>query len=684
MPLQAHCAKVKANPKVFVEELAAQVQALIAAHPPALIHQVQGVNGYFNIRLNRNAGFQLLAAHILGAAEKYGHSTKMSGKKVIIEHTSSNPNAPLHIGNLRNSILGSIMANIMKAVGYDVKQLFYVNDLGAQIGLTACVYSRIYTMVRPALKIDQWIGMVYAVANTMGELQVLLKSFSLKPVAAIADNAEKVAELCAAHAADGAEAQAKIAEYCGILVDLRRRQPDLVNTCVEVLEGVNIKGEAGKLNLAYEAHDPKAVKLYRKMTCDCLSGNQETLDTYDVRHDRFDYESELSWEGSSAAVLDAMKRSPYVVAPTQCNKEGKPEGGYLNLAQFITDSGLPVGKGGYQEEYPPLYVLRPDGSTLYTFRDCVYSLKKCDQADLVWNVICSEQNLAQEKVYLALKLLSPARAERLYHASYDLVKLPEGRMSGRRGKYVLADDLYEELKEAVREVMNQKYAITDGSAPAAPAPAPVAAPAAPATAADAAAAAPAPRAPVTADFFERVSHEVSTACMKYALVSASSRTIITFNMAKVVDFNDASGPFLLYNYARICSIFRKFESRVVAANPAMALCPLSQVQWGLLEDPQEWELLIEYLITFPDVVWAIAVPAMPARPALPQFSAHLLCDHLVSLVRLFSSYYKRVKIINPDPAQAPLMHARLWMCRLVQQVLGNGMKLLTMHPLDQM
>lgn len=47
------------------------------------------------------------------------------------------------------------MANIMKAVGYDVKQYFFVNDLGAQIGLTACVYSRIYPLVEPTLKIDQ-------------------------------------------------------------------------------------------------------------------------------------------------------------------------------------------------------------------------------------------------------------------------------------------------------------------------------------------------------------------------------------------------------------------------------------------------------------------------------------------------------------------------------------------------
>lgn len=203
-------------------------------------------------------------------------------------------------------------------------------------------------------------------------------------------------------------------------------------------------------------------------------------------------------------------------------------------------------------------------------------------------------------MYLALKLLSSSRAERLFHASYELVRLPEGRMSGRRGRYVLADDLYEELKEAVHAVMEQKvahrvprgvvrlweticevlkriavnqslrvqYVVTGASTPAG-----VAAPA-PATAATAAStddkAEDKPeRIPVrpvvqvhvnleclplcvlsfrSADFFAQVEHEVSTACMKYALLSSSSHNVITFNMAKVCSGSGdvGNGPCLRY------------------------------------------------------------------------------------------------------------------------------------------
>ena len=205
------------------------------------------------------------------------------------------------------------------------------------------------------------------------------------------------------------------------------------------------------------------------------------------------------------------------------------QGGYLDMSAFIAEQGFKTGKGGYQkarsaaafvrdkpltsvlcpQDYPPLYVLRPDGSTLYTYRDVVYSFKKASSADLVLNIICSEQDLAQQKVSLAMAMLNPAMTGRQYHVSYDLVRLPSGRMSGRRGRDLLADDLYEELKEVIRTTMRDKYA-AKGEA-------------------------------VTDEFFNSVTHEarslaqcgrakratdvsacqVSTAAMKYALLSVS-------------------------------------------------------------------------------------------------------------------------------------------------------------------
>ena len=126
---------------------------------------------YVNLKMNRPMVFEATMKAVARRGGKFGHTDAAKGKRVIIEHTSSNPNAPLHIGNLRNVMIGAHLSRMMKACGHDVKEAFYVNDLGAQIGLTALAYSRIYDKMTPFMKIDHWIGAMYAVMNTCQELQ---------------------------------------------------------------------------------------------------------------------------------------------------------------------------------------------------------------------------------------------------------------------------------------------------------------------------------------------------------------------------------------------------------------------------------------------------------------------------------------------------------------------------------
>jgi arginyl-tRNA synthetase len=249
----------------------------------------------------------------------------------------------------------------------------------------------------------------------------------------------------------------QLEEYVSIFEDLKERQPALFNALLEEcsLSFGSIKKEGAELNLAYERNEPWAVEILRKMVVADLSGMQETLDTYNIRHDAFDFESELGWEGSNLEVLKVFQQTPYFVAQSACNAQGKPEGAYLDLDRMLKDRGVPQGKKGYQPNYPPLYLLRPDGSTLYVFRDVVYSLKKAAQAHLVLNVIAMEQNVPQEKVALAGDVVRPGLSRLQQHVSYELVKLcndegKEIKMSGRRGRYVLADTLYQDLKHHIQ------------------------------------------------------------------------------------------------------------------------------------------------------------------------------------------------------------------------------------------
>ena len=196
-------------------------------------------------------------------------------------------------------MIGAHLAKMQAACGWDVTQAFYVNDLGAQIGLTALAYSRVYDKIKPYMKIDHWIGAMYAVMNTCQELQTVgVDPGASRMPCAAGKEAVEALQAAPRAAAAGDEKKVKgIEEYFDIYQDLRERfEPMMVVILEDVRKVGDIKTEAGKLNLAYERQEEWAIKIFRKMVVDCLTGVQQTLSTYGVQHDRFDFESELGWE----------------------------------------------------------------------------------------------------------------------------------------------------------------------------------------------------------------------------------------------------------------------------------------------------------------------------------------------------------------------------------------------------
>jgi arginyl-tRNA synthetase len=207
---------------------------------------------------------------------------------------------------------------------------------------------------------------------------------------------------------------------------------------------------------------------------------------------------------------------------------------------------------------------------------------------------------------------------------------------------------------------------------------------------------------------ERISHVVSSAAMKFTLLSVSPRAELIFDVVAAADPSQASAPFLLYNYARFCSILRKFEQNVegksseniiveipeegnenensnqtkeVQIKTFPPLCALGDVKWELLKEQAEWQLLMKAL-QFTSIVESVGNPRVPERPQLPLFPVHLLPDYLCTFVNDFSSYYKVTRVLQPQNPE--LTHARLWLIRLLRQVLGNGLRLMDITPLEEM
>eukprot|EP01095_Lingulamoeba_sp_RSL-Kostka_P008073 TRINITY_DN2643_c0_g1_i1.p1 TRINITY_DN2643_c0_g1~~TRINITY_DN2643_c0_g1_i1.p1 ORF type:complete len:719 (-),score=263.43 TRINITY_DN2643_c0_g1_i1:205-2361(-) len=624
-----------------------------------LIQRVEFINGFLNIFLDRPTVFKAGMKVINEKKENFGKCSLHKGKKAIVEHTSANPNGPLHVGNLRTAVLGSHLSKLLEWVGYEVKQHYFVNDLGAQIGTTVLGFSKIYNKIEPTLKIDQWIGIIYAVMNTLSDTQkqgidnndLLYKK---------KEDAFNFFEGVIGNAEDPKKIK-KLKDLQSTYCSLYERFPVLVNALNEETKDLNIHSEAAELNLRYEENESGAVKLFRSMVINCLSGTQQTLDHFDIKHDCFDFESELGWEGSNDVVMETLTKSPYFVPPTK-KHESKQEGGHLLLSNFISDSGFKIGKKGYSKDFPNFYVLRVDGSTLYTFRDVVYSIKKVKQADLVLNVIASEQNLPQEKVNLTLQLLGlyEAKNKSQIHVSYEIVKLlkngNEVKMSGRRGQYVRADDLYNELKEEGQkfilsraEEKNKPIDLND---------------------------------PKQRKFVEQTSHELASASTKYALLGTGTRHIIKIDIDKVVNGEDKTASFILYNAVRFNSLNYKFQAGLDKGIYQPLPETLDDYDYSLLDEPTEWYLFMKYIIPFPNTVLSAACPNIPLSPQLPEYHTNRLIDYCDGLAREYSKYYKNNKILIQDNQEK--LAARLLLSNSLKTVLFNAMNILTIKPLDKM
>lgn len=182
--------------------------------------------------------------------------------------------------------------------------------------------------------------------------------------------------------------------------------------------------------------------------------------------------------------------------------------------------------------------------------------------------------------------------------------------------------------------------------------------------------------------------------MKYALLSCSCQTQISFDIAKITDFEDASAPFILYNSTRLSSVITKFDG-LVQSGVSRTLPALSEVDWSVVDNQLEWEILMEFVMSFPGLLKeaASADRPMPKPPQLPEYGTHKVCEFLNNMTRKLSSYYgpKGVRIL-PHKSQTTMvtidqqkpLHARIYLMKAFRQVIDNGLNKVMIKPLRKM
>lgn len=489
--VSAQLSKVCAQTGKSVEEL---VSVLSPRQLPSMLAAFSVKNTFLNFTVNLQEYSKLVESSLFFYGDEYGSVPSERRLKIIVEHTSANPIHPLHIGHLRNAILGDALARLLRSRGHDVRTHFYIDDVGLQVTFAALGFRVAGSFERG--KPDHFVGDVYTMVNLLLEVE------KLKGELRSARDPGRVAEI-----------NAKLSEYTARLHEYSKRHPEAFNKLVDEVGRLSqdIERVARSLGERYEKSEEEAVRAIRSVVERCLVGIRQTLDRLGIRFDSWDWESEITvWSGATHRVIARLMETGLVETR---------DGALVFRADLLASDPEIRRRAGIAEglTVTPMTLTRSDGTTLYVTRDIAYSEWKLARADLVVNVIAAEQTLAQAQLRLALYALGHEDiGQRLIHYSHEMVNLPGVRMSSRRGVYISADSLVDEAVGRAKVEIEKRGLGTEEDA-----------------------------------------ERVGIGALKFYFLSSSPSKVLTFSWERVLDFEQNSGPFVQYSYVRAASILRK-------------------------------------------------------------------------------------------------------------------------------
>jgi len=271
-------------------------------------------------------------------------------------------------------------------------------------------------------------------------------------------------------------------------------------------------------------------------------------------------------------------------------------------------------------------VLRSDGTSVYVTQDIGTTVLKQEEFHpdrQVW-VVGDEQIYHFRVLFAILRRLGYDWADNLYHLAYGMVNLPSGKMKSREGTVVDADDLFDELARLARAATLERT----GEPP---------------------------------EDIDRRAEAIGMAALKFMLLKVSPKTTIMFDPQASVKFEGDTGPYLLYAYARIASMLRKAPAEVRSG----------PVEWGVLGTREERDLALR-CARYGDVLRKAADELDPSR----------LAGYLLDLAKSFSRFYRSCPVIS---AESPsLRRARMGLTERVQAILADGLRVLTIEPIESM
>jgi len=515
------------------------------------VKNFQIVKGFLNLTLDQSFFFQ----NFENLVQSFGKS-EPKNETVMVEYSSPNTNKPLHLGHIRNNLLGYSVAQILEENGYNVIKTQIINDRGIHICKSMLAWEKSGKGETPEstrLKGDKLVGNYYVEfdKNYKKEISELVES--------------------------------------GMSEEEAKKQASSIL-------------EAQKMLLDWEKGDEKVRELWKMMNSWVYAGFAETYRRLGVSFDQVQYES-----------------NTYILG-----KDIIQEG--LNKGVFYRKDDGSVWVDLSDEGLDQKLLLRSDGTSVYMTQDlgtAVERFKDNDIQKLIYTV-GNEQDYHFQVLFKILKKLGYTWADQLYHLSYGMVELPEGKMKSREGTVVDADDLMQEMYLTAKEKAQELGKLEN----------------------------------LSAEDREKSYETVGLGALKYFMLKVDPKKKMLFNPAESIDFNGNTGPFIQYTYARIQSLLEK------AGN------------FG--EYHQDFELhsnekeLITLLSNYNETIEKAASTLSPA----------IVANYVYEVVKSYNSFYQNNPILNNEDEN--VKNFRLKLSEFTAKVIKRSFELLGIGVVNRM
>ena len=471
-------------------------------------------------------------------SETFGYSPIREDKPVVVEYSSPNTNKPLHLGHIRNNLLGWSVAEILKANGYAVKKVNLVNDRGIHICKSMLAWKKFSDGETPqssGMKGDHLVGKYYVAFD---------KAYK-----------EEIANLVS----NGMEKE-----------EAEKNAPILL--------------EAQAMLKRWEEKDAEVVDLWKQMNAWVYAGFDETYNKLGIDFDKVYYESET-----------------YLLGKDLVNK-GLEQGVFYRREDGSV--WIDLTKDGLDEKL----LLRKDGTSVYMTQDLGTACLRHDDfgSEMLVYVVGNEQNYHFAVLKLVLEKLGMEWAKDLYHLSYGMVELPNGKMKSREGTVVDADDLIAQMIETAK-AQTEEHGKTEG---------------------------------FTSEQASKLYSQLALGALKYFILKVDPKKNMLFNPEESIDFNGNTGPFIQYTHARIRSIIRKSENFDIMKMPSSD----EKVEFNSKEKE-----VLNCLFSFPSVV----------RQAGETYSPSLIANFAFDLAKNFNAFYQDTPILRENDEAKRNMRLRL-------------------------